>query len=96
MLRFSQLLPFNGDFEMQTSKVAWAGLPVFMAILMMGCGGDQKHAQSPDPDTSKEVKEAGEAAGTDVKESAEDVKEGTENAAEKTKEKIKDPDGDGH
>jgi hypothetical protein len=75
-----------GDFMMQKSTAAWAGLPVFMAVLMMGCGGDQKHAESPDPDTSEEVKEAGEAAGEDIKDSAEDVKEGTKDAAEETKE----------
>ena len=71
---------------MHKSTVAWAGLPVFMAVLMMGCGGDQKHAESPDPDTSEEVKEAGEAAGEDIKQTGEDVKEGAKDAVDETKE----------
>lgn len=74
--------------QFQRSKYVWAGLPVFMAVLM-GCG-HQREANSPDPDTSKEVKEAGQAAETDVKESAEDVKDKTEDTAEDAKDKTKD------
>jgi len=75
--------------QIQGGKYAWAGLPVFMAVLMMGCG-HHREANSPDPDTSKEVKEAGEAAGTDIKESAEDAKDKTEDAADKAKDKTED------
>jgi hypothetical protein len=78
---------------MQTTKIAWAGLPVFMAVLMMGCGGDQKHAE--EPDTSEEVGEAGEAVGTEVKQGAESAADGVENAAEETKEEVQDKDLDG-
>ncbi len=82
--------------QFPTTHFAWAGLPVFMAVLM-GCGGDQKHANEPDPDPSEEVKEAGNAAATDVKESAKDVKEGAKDAAQESKEAVegKDLDGDG-
>jgi hypothetical protein len=67
------------------------GLP----LVLVGCGGDQKQAE--EPDTSQEVKEAGEAVGEEVEEGAEDVKEGTENAVEETREEVenKDLDGDG-
>jgi hypothetical protein len=60
-----------------------------------GCGGDQKEPE--EPDTSQEVREAGEAAGEEVEEGAKDVKEGTENAVEETREEVenKDLDGDG-
>jgi hypothetical protein len=76
--------------EIQGGKYAWAGLPVFMAILStMGCG-NHREANSPDPDTSKEVKEAGQAAARDVKESAEDAKDKTEDAAHDAKKKVHD------
>ena len=72
-----------------------AALLVVPLAFAAGCGGDQKHAE--EPDTSQEVKEAGEAVGEEVKEGASDVKEGTENAVEETREEVenKDLDGDG-
>jgi hypothetical protein len=62
---------------------------------LIGCGGDQKTAE--EPDTSQEVREAGEAVGDEVEEGAKDVKEGSENAVEETREEVenKDLDGDG-
>lgn len=72
-----------------------AVLLVAPLAFLVGCGGDQKKAE--EPDTSQEVKEAGEAVGEEVKEGAGDVKEGTDNAVEETREEVenKDLDGDG-
>jgi hypothetical protein len=74
---------------------ALAALLIGSLVFAVGCGGDQK--QADEPDTSQEVREAGEAAGEEVEEGAKDVKEGTENAVEETREEVenKDLDGDG-
>jgi hypothetical protein len=75
------------------TKIAWAGLPVFMAVLMAACGGDQKHAE--EPDTTEEIGEAGEAVGTEVKQGVGEAAEGVENAGEETREEVEDKDLDG-
>lgn len=80
---------------MTTTKCSALALVVGPLALALGCGGDQKQAE--EPDTSQEVREAGEAVGDEVEEGAKDVKEGTENAVEETREEVenKDLDGDG-
>jgi len=78
-----------------TKARVFAALLVGPLVFAVGCGGDQKQAE--EPDTSQEVREAGEAVGEEVEEGAGDVKEGTENAVEETREEVenKDLDGDG-
>jgi hypothetical protein len=78
-----------------TKTLALAALMVGPLAFAAGCGGDQKEPE--EPDTSQEVREAGEAVGEEVEEGAGDVKEGTENAVEETREEVenKDLDGDG-
>jgi hypothetical protein len=77
-----------------TKTLALAALMIAPSTFA-GCGGDQKEPE--EPDTSQEVREAGEAVGEEVEEGAKDVKDGTENAVEETREEVenKDLDGDG-
>ena len=70
-------------------RKVWLVFPLTLA--MSACGSDQKTANEPEPDTSQEVKEAGQAVGQEVEEGAEDVKEGTEKAADKVEDKVDDP-----
>jgi hypothetical protein len=76
-------------------KIRISALLATPLAFIVACGGDQKQAE--EPDTSQEVREAGEAVGEEVEEGAKDVKDGTENAVEETREEVenKDLDGDG-
>jgi hypothetical protein len=55
------------------------------SALALACGGGQPSPdspESPDPDTSREVEEAGEAVGEEIEEGAEDVAEEVDEAVE--------------
>jgi hypothetical protein len=79
--------------QMTTTRILRSIVLALPLGLVLGCGGDQKQAE--EPDTSQEVKEAGEAVGEEVQEGAEDAKDGTKNAVEETREEVEDKDLDG-
>jgi hypothetical protein len=87
------LLCDEKEETVEMKNASWI-FPIALTFAV-GCGGDQKQAESPD--TGQEVEEAGEAVGEEVEEGAKDVKEGGKNVVEEAHEETsgKDLDGDG-
>jgi hypothetical protein len=69
-------------------KISGSILLAALAFGSSACGGDKKEPKAPEPDTSEEIKEAGEAVGDEVEGAAEDAAEGASDAADEVSEEL--------